>query len=96
MTYEQIAEGLRSAKSVFGYMYGKQYVIDSSSRRLYADRLIDINVSEIEIYPDKFVYTWGWPGPDYNIYRFMDYGKTWAFTREEIESNPYPNKCGAE
>ena len=27
---------------------------------------------------------WGWPGPDYNIYYFKDYGYTWAFDREEL------------
>ena len=31
-----------------------------------------------------FVYVWGWPGPDFNVYSLADYGKTWAFTKEEL------------
>lgn len=30
------------------------------------------------------IYIWGWPGPDYNFYKFSDYGETWAFTPEEL------------
>ena len=33
---------------------------------------------------DEFIYIWGWPGPDANFYKLSDYGKTWAFTREEL------------
>ena len=33
---------------------------------------------------DAFIYIWGYPGPDGNIYKFADYGKTWAFTRPEL------------
>lgn len=31
-----------------------------------------------------FMYIWGFPGPDYDIFSFEDYGKTWAFTKEEL------------
>lgn len=31
-----------------------------------------------------FTYVWGGPGPDYNVYSLADYGKTWAFTKEEL------------
>lgn len=30
-------------------------------------------------------YQWGWPGPDYNIYSRENYGKDWAFTKQEME-----------
>lgn len=33
---------------------------------------------------DAFIYIWGYPGPDYNLYKFTDYGVTWAFTRQEL------------
>lgn len=33
---------------------------------------------------DAFIFIWGYPGPDCNFYEFSDYGKTWAFTREEL------------
>lgn len=35
--------------------------------------------------PPRFIYIWGWPGPDYNRYLLKDYGKTWALTREELQ-----------
>lgn len=37
-----------------------------------------------------FVWIWGFPGPDYNVYVFSDYGKTWALTRKELEVT---NEC---
>ena len=33
---------------------------------------------------DEFVYVWGFPGPDYNLYTRNTYGKGWAFSKEEI------------
>ena len=33
---------------------------------------------------DCLIFVWGWPGPDANIYRFEDYGVTWAFTKKEL------------
>ena len=30
---------------------------------------------------------WGWPGPDYNVYSFKDYGYTWAFNKKELIIN---------
>ena len=33
---------------------------------------------------DSVIYIWGWPGPDANIYRYSDYGRTWAYTPEEL------------
>lgn len=48
--------------------------------------LTNISKKELELTfdADEFIYIWGWPGPDYNRYKFADYGKTWAFTREEL------------
>lgn len=34
---------------------------------------------------DAFYYIWGWPGPDVNIYKFEDYGKTWAFRKRDFQ-----------
>lgn len=33
---------------------------------------------------DKLIYIWGYPGPDYDEYNLDNYGKTWAFTEEEL------------
>lgn len=34
---------------------------------------------------DRFAVIWGWPGPDYNIYKLSDYGKTWAFKMKDFK-----------
>jgi hypothetical protein len=39
---------------------------------------------EIGIHADCFIYVWGWPGPDANIYEFKDYGKTWSFYKKDL------------
>ena len=31
-----------------------------------------------------FIYIWGFPGPDYNVYKMSDYGETWVFTKKEL------------
>ena len=50
------------------------------------DNIIEIQTKKLEWSKDKntFIYIWGWPGPDYNIYTIDNYGKYWAFTKEEI------------
>lgn len=50
------------------------------------DQLIEIATDGIDWAKDKscFFYVWGWPGPDYNKYTVENYGKNWAFTKEEI------------
>jgi hypothetical protein len=37
-----------------------------------------------QVNPDCFVYIWGYPGPDGNIYEFKDYGKTWSFNKNDL------------
>lgn len=32
----------------------------------------------------QFIYVYGWPGPDFNVYTAETYGKGWAFTKQEI------------
>ena len=51
------------------------------------DRFIDIKKSSVRYKPgdDRFVYIWGWPGMDYNVYRFADYGKTWALSMDDLK-----------
>ena len=72
---------LIQAKSVFITMYG----LHKSK-----DRIIDIKTKEISNFvfnwdgEPAFIYIWGWPGPDFNVYKMSDYGETWAFTKEEL------------
>lgn len=38
------------------------------------------------------LFVWGFPGPDYNVYFYKDYGVTWAFSPEEIEKPVIANQ----
>lgn len=49
------------------------------------DDTIKVSPDELDFGKDGFTYTWGWPGPDFNRYKFDDYGKTWAFKWNEFE-----------
>ena len=72
----EIAENNNSV-NFYGYMYG------------YAEpdeKILDMTVSldSISKQGDSFFYIWGYPGPDYNEYRFEDYGITWAFEMKDF------------
>lgn len=61
-------------------MYGEPYIGKQK------DKIIEIEKEDCSLSKDgnSLIYIWGYPGPDYNIYYFKDYGRTWAFSREEI------------
>ena len=50
------------------------------------EQIVPIKTSSVKWNPTKtlFYYIWGWPGPDCNMYDANNYGKTWAFTKEEL------------
>ena len=54
------------------------------------DEILKIKTSDIDHYvfdwygEPAFIYIWGFPGPDYNVYKMSDYGETWAFTETEL------------
>lgn len=50
------------------------------------DGIYEIYKNELSITRNKdaFAYIKEYPGPICDIYRFEDYGKTWAFTVEEL------------
>ena len=70
------------AKSVFITMYG----LHKSE-----DKILKIKTAEISNFvfnwdgEPAFIYLWGWPGPDGNVYKMSDYGETWAFSAVELE-----------
>lgn len=82
-------------RPIYGYMYGYPYVYSVEKDGSYwrKDRVIQIEKKKIELGRNKdcFIFVWGGPGPDFNIYRFPDYGITWAFSEDEI-SNDYVMK----
>lgn len=87
MTITELKEKVENTDKIFAYMYCTYHSPHG--------KVIEIETKDLEyrLWPSKsnprlqvplFIYMWGWPGPDYNTYYFCDYGKTWAFTREEL------------
>lgn len=66
---------------IYGWAYGEHNKASNIE-----DDIIKINNWELKLTKDRtgFIYVWGWPGPDANIYELDDYGKTWAFSKEEL------------
>lgn len=94
--WERRFRKLKEQGYICGYMYGHPYINGSNGRK--RDKIVRIDIDKLKpnivFRPDDpnnepcitgFTFTWGWPGPDYNIYSLSDYGKTWALTLEEIE-----------
>lgn len=65
--------------TIWGTMYGEKCT-DTNT--------IILNIKKTALHrtkaDDSIIYIWGWPGPDGNIYKYSDYGVTWAFTPEEL------------
>ena len=63
-------------------VYGRQF-------GRITDRILKMSIGSQWVFDDGcgFVFIWGFPGPDYNDYRFIDYGRTWTFTPEDHEVN---------
>lgn len=85
MTEEKILEWYNNpnGKSIYGYMYG--YPAENPSK----DDLVELSKDEVDLTTNVlgefgFLYIWGFPGNSSNFYRFCDYGKTWAFSVEEL------------
>lgn len=85
MTTEQIITKLQTADNIYAYMYGRPYILTSRNNFYEPDKIIKIPISDLLITEKSIYYIWGYPGPDYNMYLFSDYGATWAFTEEEIK-----------
>lgn len=85
MDKNKIITELIHQKSIFGTMYG-----DLPSKP--HEDIVEIFTNQLYYLDDwggkgpNICYRWGWPGPDITTYYFSDYGKTWAFTREEIKN----------
>lgn len=58
------------------------------------NQLIQIKITDCKYYEDQLgegptcLYLWGWPGPDYNLYYWHDFGKTQTY---ELEQFHLPN-----
>lgn len=77
-----LKEEVLQHKSIFSLMYSPVRV----SHLSIEEQIFEIKTSDLEWYLNNegFIYTWGWPGPDFNSYTRETYGKGWAYTKEEI------------
>ena len=70
--------------TIYAYMYGDKDSSNSDIIKISASKLI-LDTKDNSC----FIYIWGWPGPDSNIYYYKDYGITWAFTPWELDGYLY-------
>lgn len=78
-----------STTYIYGRMYGNKYLLTNDGNGLQIkilDRILKIDKKDIKIGVDgeSLIYIWGFPGPDYNVYKFSDYGETWAFEEKDF------------
>lgn len=81
ITNNNLYEKVMSRSKFYSLMY-PDYVKSLSTEK----QIIPIKTSSVKWNPTKtlFYYIWGFPGPDCNMYDANNYGKTWAFTKEEL------------
>ena len=69
-------------QKIYGYSTGEPWINTSHGYR--KDEIIEIKMEDLELTQiGGMVLQRGWPWPE-SIYWFSDYGRTWAFTEEEI------------
>ena len=87
---KNIINKFKSEPKFYGTMYGQDIVHIGGINGRYSelDRVIEISKSKLELTKnnDGFIFIWGMPGPDYNIYWFKDYGITWAFELKDFKN----------
>ena len=73
-----IEEKIAKAKTdgIWGTKYGMDKHNDTD--------ILHIDPNSLHFDEDGMVFIWGWPGPDYNLYKYSDYGNTWALMEREI------------
>lgn len=77
-----LKEEVLQHKNIFSLMYSPI----RASHLSIEEQIVEIQTSKLKWYlnSEGFVYVWGWPGPDSNLYTRETYGKGWAYTKEEI------------
>ena len=79
---EWLYETVNNHEVIYSLMYGETHI----NWRTTEEQIITIKTEELEWSENKkqFIYIWGWPGPDFNLYTAKNYGKAWAFSKEEL------------
>ena len=97
MVNNAIADYFEFGTCFYGYMYGAPYLAIYQGHELKTlyrkDKIIRWDISKVNprLNPSRTAIwaVWGWPGGDFNLYDFCDYGITWAFVEDEIEGMTY-------
>lgn len=89
MKLEKIIEIIEMfASDEVRFIYGWRYGAPSykTQNGWHKSEIREMKKEEVDISrkDDGFFYVYGYPGPDYDFYKFTDYGKTWAFTEDEL------------
>ena len=83
MTKEEIIKRIEEGQPIWGYMYGAILSRDQDDH-VTPFEIIKIRTELLDIYEDHLFFIYGGPGPDWCYFYYADYGKTWAFSKEEI------------
>lgn len=84
----------KSLKEIFQtvpVIYSRLYtgtIVNADGTSAENNTIVEIETKKFRYHKDDeetAYYIWGWPGPDYNIYSRENYGKDWAFTKQEME-----------
>ena len=81
ITNKEIYTNLVRLGGIYGYMYGERMKNSPIEEDIV---FIKKRYLQVGKHADCFIFIWGWPGPDGNIYEFKDYGKTWSFNKEDL------------
>lgn len=82
MTKEEFLIKSKNHEAIYGFMYGVPVFCSDGT---FDTDIIDIPIRELEIWDECLCYQWGFPGPDFNLYNYEDYGLSWAFKKEDID-----------
>lgn len=85
---------IKNHKFIWVEMYGRHKTDpDAKFIKLDTSRYVDNNNLYEKRDKTGFYFVWGWPGPDVNLYKYEDYGNTWAFDLKDIDINLATQEC---
>lgn len=83
MTKSDIVLRMESADGIYGTMYGGETIYNG-----IREDYVFIPKSNLHEWGKNtstgYYFILGWPGPDYNVYLFSDYGRTWSFDENDL------------
>lgn len=82
MDNKNFYDWVMSHEKVYSLLYSPSRIDNTP----ISEQLFEVKTKDLDWSFDhnSFVYVWGYPGPDYNLYTIKTYGKGWAFSKEEI------------